>query len=77
MKHLSFITLTALLTLASCSHHHKRHCCSKEAVKCEKENCEKKCCDKKHNCKDGSCTKDKAKDAKADCKDGSCHKKTK
>lgn len=76
MKLLSFLTLTALLSISACSHHHKGHdCCGKkEKVSCEKKDCKKACCDKDKKCADGSCAKDK-KD-KAHCSDNSCHKKS-
>lgn len=78
MKLLSFITLTALLSLASCSHFHKSACCkdkdhcSKEAKKCDdKEKCHKdEKCEKDKKCTDGHCDKSKTEAE-------SCHKKTK
>ena len=61
MKLLSFITLTAMLSLSACSHHHKS--CDKhgDKVACAKD---QKCKDNKE-CKDGSCDKKTA--VKKDC----------
>lgn len=72
MKLISYLTLTALLSISACSHH-KKSCCGdkKEAVSCTKEKCDKPCCDKDKKCSDGSCAKDQA-----DCKDESCKKKS-
>ncbi len=57
MKLLSFVTLSAILSLSACSHHRK--CCAKEkeAQSCSKE---KACC-KEKECKDGSCKKEEPK----------------
>ena len=75
MKLLSFLTLTTLLSLASCSHHHKSCCKSKEQASCSKEKCDKPCCDKEKKCKDGSC--EKPKTTESDCSGDTCHKKSK
>lgn len=66
MKVLSFLTLTALLTISACSHHHKKSCCGDK---------EKMSCDKDKKCSDESCAKPKTTEKK-DCKDDSCHKKS-
>jgi hypothetical protein len=71
MKHLSLLTLAALLSVSSCSHFKKSCCAGKDQAACAKESCAKPCCDKeKKTCMDGSCEKPKAA---ADCGD-SCHK---
>lgn len=75
MKVLSFLTLTALLTISACSHHKKSCCGGKEQMSCAKEKCDKPCCDKDKKCTDGSCAKPKTTEQK-DCKDDSCHKKS-
>lgn len=75
MKVLSFLTLTALLTISACSHHKKSCCSGKDQMSCAKESCDKPCCDKDKKCSDGSCAKPKTTDHK-DCKDDSCHKKS-
>ena len=70
MKVLSFLTLSALLTISACSHHKKSCCAGKDQMSCAKESCDKPCCDKDKKCADGSCAKPK------DCKDDSCKKKS-
>jgi hypothetical protein len=60
MKLLSYMTLTALLTISACSHHSKS-CCDKP------------CCTKEKKCADGSCAK--PVEAKKDCAGESCQKK--
>ncbi len=75
MKLLSYITLSALLTITACSHHKKDHSCcgkDKEQMMCTKEKCDKPCCDKEKKCSDGSCTKDEKKM----CEGDSCKKKS-
>ncbi|HXH29551.1 MAG TPA: hypothetical protein VNJ01_01950 [Bacteriovoracaceae bacterium] len=55
MKLVSFITLSAILSLSSCAH---KSCSSKghkEEVSCHKE--KKKCCSEDKKCSDGSCEK--------------------
>lgn len=75
MKTLSALTLVALLSLTSCSHFHKRSCCSpKNQATCAKESCDKPCCDKEKKCQDGSC--EKPKTTESDCSGDSCHKKS-
>lgn len=57
MKLLSFLTLTALLSITSCSHHMK-DCCKKaaaEKVSCEKPECKDET--KKSCCTDDHCKK--------------------
>lgn len=77
MKLMSYLTLTVLLSLGACSHHHKKDCCKgKEQATCSKEKCDKPCCDKEKKCKDGSCDK-KSEEAKSCCKGDSCQKKSK
>ncbi|MBA2403710.1 MAG: hypothetical protein H0V66_02980 [Bdellovibrionales bacterium] len=73
MKLLSYMTLSALLTISSCSHGHKaKSCCgSKPAAACSTEDCKKACCDKDKKCSDGSC----APTAKT-CEGESCKKKS-
>lgn len=69
MKLLSLVTLTALLSISSCSHFckKKQSCCAKkEAQSCEK----KQSCDKDKKCADGSC-----KDEKKPCTGDDCKKK--
>jgi hypothetical protein len=68
MKTLSFLTLTALLSLSACSHHRKSCCMKKEATTCTKEKCDKPCCDKEKKCADGSCKKDEKACAGESCK---------
>lgn len=72
MKLLSFLTLSAMISISACSHKSRSCCDHKEKMSCSKEDCKKPCCDKDKKCTDGSCSKD----AKADCKDGSCQKKS-
>lgn len=70
MKLLSYMTLSALLTISACSHHPKKGCCAgKDQTSCAKESCDKPCCDKDKKCADGSCEK-----PKKDCGE-SCEKK--
>jgi len=72
MKMISFLTLSAMLTLSSCAYFKKGSCCTKEKESCAKESCSKeaKCtkekCDKDKKCMDSSCKKTEAE---------SCHKK--
>lgn len=75
MKLLSYLTLSVLLSISACSHHHKnKECCKGEnQAQCSKEKCDKPCCDKEGKCKDGSC--DKKEEKKACCKDDHCEKK--
>ncbi len=56
MKFLSLITLSALLTVTSCSHFKKSCCKDKEATSCSKDEC-KKSEDKKEDCAGDSCKK--------------------
>jgi hypothetical protein len=72
MKILSFLTLTAVLSLSACSHHQKACCAGKEKMSCAKDSCKKDSCKKEKKCADGSCSK---KEKKA-CADDSCHKKS-
>lgn len=60
MKLLSFLTLSALLTITACSHGKMSCCAKKDAASCSKEDCKKVCCDKDKKCTDGSCTDDKS-----------------
>jgi hypothetical protein len=60
MKTLSLLTLTALLSVAACSHGQKSCCARKEAKACcSKESCPKdqKCCATEKKCDDGSCAR--------------------
>lgn len=77
MKMISFLTLSAMLTLNSCAYFKKGACCTKEKESCAKESCSKEtkctvekcakpCCDKDKKCMDSSCKKAEAE---------SCHKK--
>jgi hypothetical protein len=73
MKVLSYLTLTALLSISACSHHKGKACCdTKEKMSCTKENCDKPCC-KDKKCTDGSCAKE---EKKACCAPDSCQKKS-
>ena len=72
MKHLSYLSLLALLFVSSCSHFSKPCCKNKEQSMCSKEKCDKPCC-KETICKDGSC--DKKPETK--CTDDHCKNKTK
>ncbi len=77
MKLLSYLTLSALITITACSHHPKKDCCAgKDQMSCAKENCNKPCCDKDKKCSDGSCAKPKTTEAKACCGGESCQKKS-
>lgn len=81
MKLLSFLTLSLMLSISACSHHHKgghKDCCAhKEKMSCTKEDCKKACCDNKEKmCKDGSCAKQAKQEQKACCSGDSCHKKS-
>lgn len=60
MKMMSFLTLTAILTLNSCAYF-KGSCCKKDKASCSKEKCEKE-----KDCKGDSCKKEEVP---------SCHKK--
>lgn len=60
MKLISFLTLSAFLTLNSCAYF-KGNCCKKDKSACSKEKC-----DKEKDCKSDSCKKEEAP---------SCHKK--
>ncbi len=72
MKLLSFLTLSALLTISACSHGPMSCCAKKDAVACAKDDCKKACCAKDKKCTDGSCEKDEKK-----CTDGeNCKKKS-
>jgi hypothetical protein len=58
MRFLSFMTLSALLTISACSHFSGKSCCAPK----------KSCCAKETKvCKDGSCDKKKIK--QKECKD--------
>ncbi len=73
MKFLSFLTLTAILSISSCSMMNKdKGCCAtKSAAACSTEDCKKASCDKDKKCADGSCDK-----TKKNCEEASCHKKS-
>jgi hypothetical protein len=68
MKLLSYLTLSALLTISACSHGPKSCCAKKDAVSCTKDDCQKACCSKDKKCSDGSCTKDEKACAGESCK---------